>query len=99
MGIPEPETYALMLAGLGLIGFMARRKAADGLVNPHGCLRLGRTRPACLPGDRPLLVILRRPFHVSQSIPDAQACFCTGPPRRAQLEIRPALTIPHSRLR
>ncbi|MBA3599256.1 MAG: DUF1194 domain-containing protein [Methylibium sp.] len=24
--IPEPETYALMLAGLGLIGFMARRK-------------------------------------------------------------------------
>jgi hypothetical protein len=24
--IPEPETYALMLAGLGLLGFMARRK-------------------------------------------------------------------------
>jgi hypothetical protein len=24
--IPEPQTYALMLAGLGLIGFMARRK-------------------------------------------------------------------------
>lgn len=24
--IPEPETYALMLAGLGLMGFMARRK-------------------------------------------------------------------------
>lgn len=24
--IPEPETYALMLAGLGLIGFVARRK-------------------------------------------------------------------------
>lgn len=23
--IPEPETYALMLAGLGLVGFMARR--------------------------------------------------------------------------
>lgn len=24
--IPEPETYAMMLAGLGLIGFMARRR-------------------------------------------------------------------------
>lgn len=26
--VPEPETYALMLAGLGLIGFVARRKKA-----------------------------------------------------------------------
>jgi hypothetical protein len=24
--IPEPETYAMLLAGLGLIGFMARRR-------------------------------------------------------------------------
>jgi hypothetical protein len=24
--VPEPETYAMMLAGLGLLGFMARRK-------------------------------------------------------------------------
>ena len=26
--VPEPETYALMLAGLGLVGFAARRRAA-----------------------------------------------------------------------
>jgi len=24
--VPEPETYALMLAGLGLVGFISRRK-------------------------------------------------------------------------
>lgn len=27
--IPEPATYALMLAGLGVVGFMARRKARE----------------------------------------------------------------------
>jgi hypothetical protein len=27
MPVPEPETYALMLAGLGLVGFAARRRA------------------------------------------------------------------------
>jgi hypothetical protein len=27
--VPEPETYAMMLAGLGLIGFMARRRKAN----------------------------------------------------------------------
>lgn len=26
--VPEPETYALLLAGLGMLGFMNRRKAA-----------------------------------------------------------------------
>ncbi|MEG1118645.1 MAG: FxDxF family PEP-CTERM protein, partial [Janthinobacterium sp.] len=24
--VPEPETYAMLLAGLGLVGFMARRR-------------------------------------------------------------------------
>jgi hypothetical protein len=26
--VPEPETYAMLLAGLGLVGFMARRRKA-----------------------------------------------------------------------
>ena len=29
--VPEPETYALMLAGLGLVGFAARRRAASAI--------------------------------------------------------------------
>ena len=29
--VPEPDTYALMLAGLGLVGFAARRRAASSL--------------------------------------------------------------------
>jgi hypothetical protein len=27
--VPEPETYAMMLAGLGLMGFMVRRRKFD----------------------------------------------------------------------
>jgi hypothetical protein len=29
--IPEPETYAMLLAGLGLMGFVARRRKKTGL--------------------------------------------------------------------
>jgi hypothetical protein len=28
-GVPEPETYALMLAGLGVVGYAARRRRRD----------------------------------------------------------------------
>ncbi len=27
--VPEPETWAMLLAGLGLVSFMARRNRAD----------------------------------------------------------------------
>jgi hypothetical protein len=35
--VPEPETYVMMLAGLGLIGFISRRKTGDklGLESDH----------------------------------------------------------------
>ncbi len=29
--VPEPETYALMMAGLGIVGFIARRRTSKGL--------------------------------------------------------------------
>ena len=32
--VPEPETYALMLAGMGLIGAVARRKARSATATP-----------------------------------------------------------------
>jgi hypothetical protein len=28
-GVPEPETYAMMLGGIGLLGFMARRRKSQ----------------------------------------------------------------------
>jgi probable HAF family extracellular repeat protein len=36
--IPEPGTYSMFLAGLGLIGFMARRKKAENLESITACL-------------------------------------------------------------
>jgi carbonic anhydrase len=36
--VPEPETYAMLLAGLGLIGFMASRQNKKSLVNSFGGL-------------------------------------------------------------
>lgn len=33
--IPEPETYAMLLAGLGLVGFVVRRKKAENRVEHH----------------------------------------------------------------
>ena len=33
--VPEPETYAMMLAGLGLIGFIAYRRKSDSSIMPR----------------------------------------------------------------
>jgi hypothetical protein len=33
LGIPEPESYAMLLAGLGLIGFIARRKKTSARIS------------------------------------------------------------------
>jgi len=27
--VPEPETYAMLLAGLGVVGFLSRRRRLD----------------------------------------------------------------------
>ena len=37
--VPEPETYAMLLAGLGLMGAVARRRKLKGLPNPHPALK------------------------------------------------------------
>jgi probable HAF family extracellular repeat protein len=33
--VPEPQTYGLLLAGLGLVGFIARRKKAENLIKRY----------------------------------------------------------------
>ncbi|WP_371128868.1 PEP-CTERM sorting domain-containing protein [Nitrosospira sp. Nsp1] len=33
--VPEPEIYALMLIGLGLVRFMARRKKAESFIKRY----------------------------------------------------------------
>ena len=37
--VPEPETYAMLLAGLGLMGAVARRRKLKGIPNPHPALK------------------------------------------------------------
>lgn len=45
--VPEPETYALLLAGLGLMGFMASRKRINRPVCPCRLRASGnRKRPS-----------------------------------------------------
>jgi hypothetical protein len=39
--VPEPETYAMLLAGLGVIGFFCRRKAIGSSVQNEGLLSSG----------------------------------------------------------
>jgi hypothetical protein len=34
--VPEPETYVMLLAGLGMIGFIGRRRLAKGASDYHG---------------------------------------------------------------
>ena len=33
--VPEPETYAMLLAGLGLLGFVARRRSKKVIATTH----------------------------------------------------------------
>ena len=37
--VPEPETYAMLLSGMALMGFVARRRKADGRSPERGAAR------------------------------------------------------------
>ena len=83
--VPEPETYAMLLAGLGLMGAMVKRKR---LRNAHASRTLEQPTNSSHPASRksPTFDTKMRikPFPISDlslSIP-CQVCYCTDHQRR-----------------
>lgn len=62
--VPEPDTYAIMLAGLGLLGFIARRRNRNDQVAAYGiALRHGKQRESSEAPPDPLRNTLLRCAH------------------------------------